>query len=61
MYYRPGHDVKLATNGPWAHLDPDVKFTNNFKNPPKIFLEIVLTNVSGSCDNSLIKSNTNER
>jgi hypothetical protein len=41
-----GHDVKLATKWAWAHFDPEVKFKNSFKNPPKISLKIVLTNVS---------------
>jgi hypothetical protein len=42
-----GHDVKLATKWAWAHFDPEVKFKNSFKNPPKNSLKIVLTNVSG--------------
>jgi hypothetical protein len=42
-----GHDVKLATKWARAHLDPHVKFKNNFKNAPKNHLKIVLTNVGG--------------
>jgi hypothetical protein len=58
-----GHDVKLATPLFCGRPDPEpkVKFKNYFKNHPKNPLKIVLTNVGGSCDNSLIKSNTNER